>query len=141
MAKAKKKKKSDRKARKPLSRKGKAKRKKVAHKRGKPARRKSSLQKKTAVKKAAGQLPGYERVGKVTHYFPHVAAAVVVVGKGSLAAGDRILIKGHTTRFEQTVQSMQIDHTPISQAKKGDEIGLQVVQRVREHDAVYKAKR
>jgi putative protease len=69
----------------------------------------------------------------VTHYFPHVQAAVVKVKK-PLTLGDTVLIKGSTTNFEQRVESMQIDHVAIQQAKKGDEIGLQVNDRVREHD-------
>lgn len=77
-------------------------------------------------------------VGRVTHYFPHVNAAVVVVDKGSLKVGDQILIKGHTTHIQQSVTSMEIDHAPITKAAKGSEIGLQVEGRVREHDLVYK---
>ncbi|MBI4388395.1 MAG: hypothetical protein HY582_05075 [Candidatus Omnitrophica bacterium] len=77
-------------------------------------------------------------MGKVTHYFPHVEAAVVVLKKGGLKVGDSILIKGHTTKFKQSITSMQIDRTPITEAKKGDEIGLQVSERVREHDQVFK---
>lgn len=77
-------------------------------------------------------------IGRVTHYFPHVNAAVLVVTKGTLKLGDRILIKGHTTNFEESIESLQIDREPISQAKKGDEIGLMVRERVRENDLVYK---
>ena len=99
------------------------------------AKKKTGKKKKIASKgpaKPKGQL-----IGKITHYFPHVQAAVVVLSR-PLKIGDLILVKGHTTQFEQTVTSMQIDHAPISEAKKGDEIGMQVTQRVREHDEVYK---
>ncbi|MBI4368571.1 MAG: translation elongation factor-like protein [Candidatus Omnitrophica bacterium] len=74
-------------------------------------------------------------LGVVTHYFPHVQAAVVQLKK-PLAKGDLVLLKGNTTNFEQTIDSMQIDHVSIDKAKKGDEIGLQVKERVREHDLV-----
>ena len=106
----------------------------------KPPKKKVSRisRKKTAAvrpkpKKEKGQL-----IGSITHYFPHVEAAVLVVKQGTLKNGDTILIKGHTTRFEETVESMQIDRVPIAEAKKGDEIGLHVRERVREHDQVYK---
>lgn len=72
-------------------------------------------------------------IGAVTHYFPKVNAAVVKL-KRPLAIGDTVVIKGSTTKFEQKIESMQIDHVPIMKAKKGDEIGLQVKDRVREHD-------
>jgi len=76
-------------------------------------------------------------IGKVTHYFPHVNAAVIKL-KSQLSAGDCIQIKGHTTDFKETVASMQIDHKPVKEAKKGQEIGLLVLSRVRRGDTVYK---
>ena len=52
--------------------------------------------------------------------------------------GQTVKIKGHTTDFTQTVTSLQIDRVGISSAKKGDEIGLQVISQVRQGDKVYK---
>ena len=83
-------------------------------------------------------VPKGQLIGKITHYFPHVNAAVLVVKKGNLKIGDSVLVKGHTTQFKQRIESMQIDRVPIVEAKKGDEIGLLVGERVREHDVVYK---
>lgn len=76
-------------------------------------------------------------IGIVTHYFPHVRAAVVKL-KAPLAIGDTIKIKGHTTDFTQTIDSLQIDRVPVNSAKKGQEIGLLVNSRVRQHDVVCK---
>jgi len=76
-------------------------------------------------------------IGSITHYFPHVQAAVIKL-KGALAKGDTVKIKGHTTEITQIVTSMQIDRKDIQTAKKGDEIGLQVSSRVRQQDKVYK---
>ena len=122
------------------------KRKKASQKSGKKRRPKAkrTLKKKglrrkgKGTKKKSARTPAKVKlnvVGVVTHYFPHVQAAVVKLKK-PLATGDSILIKGTTTSFEQRVESMQIDHVPIEKAKKGDEIGLQVRDRVREHDLV-----
>ncbi len=77
-------------------------------------------------------------IGKITHYFPHVNAAVIKL-KLPLKIGDAIHIKGHTTDIKETVTSIQINRTPITAAKKGDEIGLLVASRVRGGDKVYKA--
>jgi len=107
---------------------------------------KKSTLKKKPVKKAAKKTVKKARkpaklaknvIGIVTHYFPHVQVAVVKL-KAPLAAGDTIKIKGHTTDFTQAVTSMQMDHAPITTAKKGQEIGLQVESRVRRHDLVTK---
>jgi len=77
-------------------------------------------------------------IGIVTHYFSKVRAAVIKL-KAPLSVGDTIKIKGHTTDFKQAITSLQIDRVPIDSAKKGQEIGLLVDSRVRQHDAVYKA--
>ena len=76
-------------------------------------------------------------VGKITHYFPHVQAAVIEV-TSTLKTGDTIRIKGHTTDFKENITSMQIDHATINEAKPKDEIGLLVSSRVRIGDTVYK---
>ncbi|MCW3995812.1 MAG: translation elongation factor-like protein [Candidatus Bathyarchaeota archaeon] len=76
-------------------------------------------------------------VGKVTHFFPKINVAVIELMQ-PLSIGDRILIKGPITDFEQTVDSMQIDRKPIQQAVGGQSIGLKVAQTVKEKDAVYK---
>jgi len=108
----------------------------------KPAKKtgKKVLSRKKAVKKAkvTKRPKGKENIiGVITHYFPQVRAAVIKL-KSPLAAGDRIKIKGHTTDFTQAINSMQIDHVSVNQAKKGQEIGLLVDSRVRQHDIVYK---
>ncbi len=114
-------------AKKPAAKKKTAARKAVRKPARKPARKPV---KKTAAKKS-------EVIGVITHYFPHVRAAVVKLKK-PLSVGTTIHIKGHTTDFTQVVNSMQIDHVAVNTAKKGAEIGLQVNSRVREHDVITK---
>jgi len=104
-------------------------RKKVVRKRVVKKPRKKAVVKK--VKKPANV------IGSITHYFPKVQAAVIKLN-APLAVGDTIRIKGHTTDFKQAITSMQIDHVPITVAKKGDEVGLLVTSRVRQHDTVSK---
>jgi len=108
----------------------------------KPAKRK--VLKRPVVRKPGVKAKGSAKtklkeniIGKVTHYFPKVRAAVIKL-KAPLAVGDVVKIKGHTTDFQQAVTSMQIDRVPLDQAKKGQEIGLLVDSRVRQHDIVYK---
>lgn len=77
-------------------------------------------------------------IGIVTHYFSKPRVAVVKLQKGKLALGDTLIFRGHTTHFQQKVESLQIDHKPVQEAAKGKEVGLQVKARVRPHDQVYK---
>ncbi len=79
-----------------------------------------------------------EEIGAITHYFPHVKAAVMKVSKGSIKIGDTIYVKGHTTSFKQTIKSLQVNHTPVDEANKGQEIGIKVKSRVRIGDVIYK---
>ena len=71
------------------------------------------------------------------HFFSKINVAIVDL-KASLAVGDRIAIKGPATDFEQTVDSMQIEHENVQRAEAGQSIGLKVADRVREKDVVYK---
>lgn len=98
--------------------------------------KKTRFSKKKPVIKKAAKVEG-KLIGLITHYFPHVQAAVIKL-KAPLAKGDTVKIKGHTTEITQTVTSMQIDRVDIQTAKKGDEIGLLVSSRVRQADKVYK---
>jgi len=76
-------------------------------------------------------------VGHITHFFPKINVAVLEL-TSPLAVGDRILIKGPTTDFEQVVDSMQIEHTSIQRADAGQSIGLKMAQTVKVRDNVYK---
>ncbi|MBI2124493.1 translation elongation factor-like protein [Candidatus Pacearchaeota archaeon] len=75
-------------------------------------------------------------MGKVTHFFDQISVAVVELA-GKLKVGDKIRVKGATTDFEQKIESMQIEHEKVSEAGKGDAIGLKVAGRVRPNDSVY----
>jgi hypothetical protein len=113
------------------------KKKKVVKRKVAPKRLKR-LKKRPARKKVAAKKVKEDIIGRVTHYFPKVRAGVIKLKK-PLSIGQTIKIKGHTTDFTQNITSMQIDHVPINSAKKGQEIGLLVNSRVRQHDLVYKA--
>ena len=85
-----------------------------------------------ADKKAEGVL-----AGEITHFFPHIPAAVVKVKK-ELKKGDQIrIVAANGDSFEQEVTEMQIDHAEIEEAKAGQEIGLKVAQKVHEGMKVF----
>lgn len=78
-----------------------------------------------------------KEIGEVSNYFEHVNAAAIKL-KSPLKVGDTIQIKGGETDFEQAVESMQLDHKSVDKAKKGDEIGILVKQKVRKGYKVFK---
>lgn len=128
-------------------------RKRVVRKKAAPKKKKATKTKSTpkikrtvAVKPAAmpapalpAAPPGMERIGVVTHYFNHLSVAILKLEKGVLRVGDIIHIKGHTSDFSQTVDSMEIDHVHVNEARPGQSFGLRVREHAREHDVVYKA--
>ena len=79
-----------------------------------------------------------EKVGVVEHFFTNISVAAIKITDGELKVGDTIHIVGATTDFKQKVESMQINKQPVEVARPGDEVGIKVVERVREKDVVYK---
>ncbi len=78
-----------------------------------------------------------EIIGQVSDFFSHPVVAGIEM-TGTIKAGDKIHIKGHTTDLELVVDSMQIDNVNVSEAKVGDSVGIKVTDRVRRGDSVYK---
>ncbi len=76
-------------------------------------------------------------IGQVTHFFSKISVATVELML-PLSVGDRILIKGPLTDFEQIVDSMQIDREEIKRAEGGQNVGLKLMQIARQKDVVYK---
>ncbi|NOZ77352.1 MAG: translation elongation factor-like protein [Euryarchaeota archaeon] len=79
-----------------------------------------------------------EEIGKVFTYFSKIGVAGIKITGGSLKLGDTIRIKGATTDFEMTVESMQIDRDSVEEVGPGQEVGIKVKDRVRPNDVVYK---
>lgn len=77
-------------------------------------------------------------IGKVTHYFDKIEVMIIELME-SLKAGDTIrIIGGESTDFEQEVGSMEMEHKKINQGKKGESVGLEAKEKVREGYKVYK---
>jgi len=78
-------------------------------------------------------------VGRVSHYYNRIGVAVVEV-TDTVKVGDTIRITGGIRDFEQTIDSMEIEHQKVEVATKGQSIGLKVIEKVREGDQVYKVE-
>lgn len=77
------------------------------------------------------------KVGTVTHWYGEISVAGIDL-EGDLRVGDTIHIVGHTSDFTQTVESMQVDHQDVEEAKAGDAIGIKAVEHARINDEVFK---
>ncbi|MBI2623129.1 MAG: translation elongation factor-like protein [Candidatus Liptonbacteria bacterium] len=88
--------------------------------------------KKAPAKKVVAMKP----IGAVTHFYGHLSVAIVKFKK-AVEAGTKLHYKGATTDFAEVAKSMQYDHKPIEAAKKGQEVGIKVKDKVREGDEVF----
>ena len=75
-------------------------------------------------------------IGKVIHYYDKIGVAILKVDK-TLKVGDKVKFEKGDNVFEQLVDSMQIEHGQITQAKKGQEIGIKVNQDAKDGTLVY----
>ena len=79
-----------------------------------------------------------KEIGKVTHYYGNLGVAIIELSS-ALSKGDHVHFKGGTHDFEQEVKEMQVDHSDVESAKKGDVIGLKVGEKTPDGAVVYKA--
>ena len=77
-----------------------------------------------------------KEIGKITHYFAKIGVAVLAL-TANLKVGDTIHIKGHSEDFSQIVDSMQVEHQNIPEAKAGESVGMKVNQKVHPGDIVF----
>ena len=76
-------------------------------------------------------------VGEITHYWSHLGVAGVHL-TAPVDTGDHIHVLGHTSDFEQDIGSMEVEHHKIQHGEPGEDVGLRVVEHVREHDRIYR---
>jgi putative protease len=78
------------------------------------------------------------KVGEVFHYFPKAGVAAIRVTDAPVRVGDTLLFQGPSTNFDQKVESLEIDNAKVAEATPGQSVGIQVRDRAREGDFVYK---
>jgi translation initiation factor IF-2 len=79
-------------------------------------------------------------IGHVERFFSKISVAAIRLTKGELKIGNRVRIKGTSTDFEEVVESMQVEHQNVETATAGEDVGIKVKEKVREHDIVYLLK-
>jgi translation elongation factor EF-1alpha len=76
-------------------------------------------------------------VGKVICYSPKIGVAAGIL-EDHLAQGDRIHIFGPHDDVHPSVTSIDIEHVPIREADRGQDIGITVKEHVHEGDVVFR---
>ena len=75
--------------------------------------------------------------GKVMNYYRTIGVASIHI-IDFLEVGNSVHIKGHTTNFDQRVESLQIRHQQERKLSARDVLRMKVNDYVRKHDCVYR---
>lgn len=76
-------------------------------------------------------------IGKVIHYYDKIGVVVVRLEK-TLKLEDKVKFTKGDKSFEQTIESMQLEHKPVSLGKKNEEVAIKVDRLVKSGTAIYK---
>src|SRR3989344_3430517 len=79
--------------------------------------------------------PNEKDLGEVEDYFSKIGVIALTL-KNSVSLGQIIHVHGHTTDLTEKVESMQIEHVSVTQAKAGDSVGIKVGDKCRKGDKV-----
>lgn len=80
-----------------------------------------------------------KEIGSVSHFYDKIGVMVVKL-TDKVSVGDRIKVKRGDEEFEETIESMQIEHENIDKAKKGDEIAIKISGKTKEGAVVYRVE-
>jgi U32 family peptidase len=77
-------------------------------------------------------------VGEVKRFFPKIGVADIIIRKGPLNIGDKILLTGKAGPAQyHIIEEMQKDKTPVSSAEKGERIGIKLPFKAHKADKVF----
>lgn len=76
-------------------------------------------------------------IGRVEHFFDKIGVAAIEL-TGTLRVGDTIEIEGGGDVLRQKIESMQIDRKDVSEASRGDSIGIKTERPVHRGSIVYR---
>ncbi len=80
-------------------------------------------------------------IGKVSKFYKKISVFEIELVTGQLKIGDNLIVQGPTTGcIKFTVKEMQIKHTPISKAKKGQKVAIKSPMLLRRADELYIVK-
>jgi hypothetical protein len=78
-----------------------------------------------------------KRIGKVIHYYDKIRVAVVELEENLCTENKIKFIRGGEDLFSQVVESIQHDHDRVECAEKGQSVGIQTIEPVKEGAEVY----
>ena len=83
-----------------------------------------------------GEIVDKDLVGKVIHFYDKISVAVIKLEK-ALKVGDKVRFEHGENSFEQTIESMQLEHEQVASGKKGHEVAVKVDKETKTGTLVY----
>lgn len=80
-----------------------------------------------------------KEIGKVVHYFDKLGVAVVKL-TGSISVGDAVKVKKGESEFTDIVESMQVEHEPVTSAQAGQEVAIKISQKTKEGAEIFRVE-
>lgn len=78
-------------------------------------------------------------IGKGVKYFGNISVAEFLVEAGELNVGDKLLITGPTTgAVFATLEEPRVDLKPVDKVKKGESFSMQIADKIRPNDKLFK---
>ena len=96
------------------------------------------IREESVFRRKGGSIMAEVKIGEVVKFFAKPSVAAVKITSGELSVGDKIKFTGHTTDFEDEIESMEINNQKVEKATVGDFIGIKVKDRVRPGDEMFK---
>jgi len=78
-------------------------------------------------------------IGRVTHFYGHISVAIVKFTK-AMKRGTKVAFRHGDHEIIETLDSMQYDHKDIDAAKKGQDVGVKVSDKIKEGYEVFEVK-
>lgn len=85
------------------------------------------------------QIIGAPLLGKVTAYDPKTRELTLELEE-PLTVGDGLRVKGRSTDLTQRVERLRVGERAVQSALAGETVGVEVADKVRPGDAVYKVR-
>lgn len=77
-------------------------------------------------------------VAMVTHFYDKPSVGVITLNEGKLCVGDKIRVTNSDHYFDQTVDSLQVEHKPVQEITAGMVAGLRMKEKIRDGELIFK---
>jgi putative protease len=75
-------------------------------------------------------------IGRIKNFYSKLNVAEINADE-NFKIGEEIVVKGENTYFRQTIDSMEIKHKKVNEAKREQDVAIKLDQKARKNDLIY----